>query len=89
MPCVVETSLMHFQLGAVLSRERQTATLTEKHLCTLCFIADDNGISDLLNKHCELLQVSPLPMPCPMAQGTWQRVPGLHLPASNMTCVTI
>ena len=47
MPCVVDTSLMHFQLGAVLSRERQTATLTEKHLCALCFIADDDETSNL------------------------------------------
>ena len=76
---------MHFQLGAVLSRVRQTATLTEKHLCALCFIDDDDETSTLLDKHCELLHVSQVTMPCPMAQGTWQRVPGLHLPASNMT----
>ena len=40
---------MHFQLGAVLSRERQTATLTEKHLCALCFIDDDDETSTLLD----------------------------------------
>ena len=80
---------MHFQLGAVLSRERQTATLTEKHFCTLCFLACEDGIFDLINKSCELLHVSLPSMPCPVAQGTWQRIPGLHLPVSDMTSVTI